>query len=88
MSNQEWHLNKSVPLTFVFAIAMQTVALIWFVASLNGAVESNRDDILRLETKTQTLENIVQQQAIATARMDENIKAIRSAVESMAGVGR
>ena len=85
MSNEEsWHLSKSVPLTFVFAIAMQTVALIWFVASLNGAVESNRDDIIRLEAKTTTLEDIVQEQAIATARMDENIKAIRSAVKSMA----
>ena len=84
MSKEEWHLSKSVPLTFVFAIAMQTVALIWFVASLNGAVESNKVNIIRLEAKTQTLEEVVQQQAIATARMDENIKAIRSAVEAMA----
>lgn len=84
MSEQEWHLSKSVPMTFVFAIAMQTIALIWFVANLNGAVESNRVDIIRLETKTQTLGQVVQQQAIATARMDENIKAIRAAVEAMA----
>lgn len=84
MSEQEWHLSKSVPMTFVFAIAMQTIALIWFVANLNGAVESNRVDIIRLETKTQTLGQVVQQQAIATARMDENIKAIRKAVEAMA----
>lgn len=84
MSKEEWHLSKSVPLTFVFAIAMQTIALIWFVASLNGAVESNKVNIIRLEAKTQTLEEVVQQQAIATARMDENIKAIRSAVEAMA----
>jgi hypothetical protein len=84
MSNQEWHLSKSVPMTFVFAIAMQTIALIWFVANLSGSVESNRVDIIRLETKTQTLEQVVQNQAIATARMDENIKAIRKAVETMA----
>lgn len=84
MSKEEWHLSKSVPLTFVFAIAMQTIALIWFVASLNGAVESNKVNIIRLEAKTQTLEEVVQQQAVATARMDENIKAIRSAVEAMA----
>jgi hypothetical protein len=84
MSNQEWHLSKSVPMTFVFAIAMQTIALIWFVANLNGSVENNRVDIIRLETKTQTLEQVVQNQAIATARMDENIKAIRKAVETMA----
>jgi len=84
MSIEPWHLSKTVPVTLVFAIAMQTVALIWFVASLNNAVESNRVSIIKLETKTETLSQIVQQQAVTSARMDENIKAIRSAVEAMA----
>ena len=85
MSTEPWHLSKTVPATLIFAIAMQTVALIWFVASLNSSVESNKTSIIRLETKTETMEQIVQQQAISTARMDENIKAIRAAVEAMAG---
>ena len=85
MNTEPWHLSKTVPVTLVFAIAMQTVALIWFVASLNNAVESNKVSIIKLETKTETLSQIVQEQAVATARMDENIKAIRTAVETMAG---
>ena len=84
MNTEPWHLSKTVPVTLVFAIAMQTVALIWFVASLNNAVESNKVSIIKLETKTETLSQIVQEQAVATARMDENIKAIRTAVETMA----
>jgi hypothetical protein len=84
MNTEPWHLSKTVPVTLVFAIAMQTVALIWFVSALNSSVESNKVSIIKLETKTESLSQIVQDQAVATARMDENIKAIRSAVETMA----
>jgi len=64
---------------------MQTIALIWFVASMNNAVESNKVSIVKLEARQETLSTMVQQQAVTSARMDENIKAIRTAVEAMAG---
>jgi hypothetical protein len=85
MTTEPWHLSKSVPATLVFAIAMQTIALIWFVASMNNAVESNKVSIVKLEARQETLSTMVQQQAVTSARMDENIKAIRTAVEAMAG---
>lgn len=85
MSDEPWHLSKSVPITFLLAILLQTVALIWFVATLRNDVDTNKTDIVRLETRTGQLETIVQSQAVTMARMDENIKAIRDAVEAMAG---
>lgn len=84
MSDEPWHLSRSVPITFLFAIMLQTVALIWFVATLRNDVDTNKTEIIRLETRTGQLETIVQSQAITMARMDENIKAIRDAVEAMA----
>lgn len=84
MANEPWHLSRSVPITFIFAIFAQTVALIWFVATLRNDVDTNRTDIIRIETRTTTLEGVVHEQAIVSARMDENIKAIRDAVETMA----
>lgn len=84
MSEQEWHLSRSVPISLIFAIACQTVALIWFVATLRNDVDANKTEIIRLETRTDKLEQIVQTQAVTMGRMDENIKAIRSAVEKMA----
>ena len=84
MSDEPWHLSRSVPITFLFAILLQTVALIWFVATLRNDVDTNRTEIIRLETRTGQLETVVQSQAITMARMDENIKAIRDAVEAMA----
>lgn len=85
MSQEEsWHLSKSIPLTLVFAIACQTVALIWFVSSLSNDIDSAKKELIRQDTRITTLETVVQGQAITMARMDENIKAIRDAVEAIA----
>jgi hypothetical protein len=80
----QWHLSKSVPITFILAILLQTLALIWFVATLRTDVDTNQKEILRLETRTSSLEQIVQSQAITLGRIDENIKSIRMILDSMA----
>jgi len=80
----EWHLSKGVPITFLLAIVLQTVALIWFVATLRNDVDTNQKELLRLETRTSSLEQIVQSQAITLGRIDENIKSIRMILDSMA----
>lgn len=84
MSGQEWHLSRSVPLSLIFAIACQTVALIWFVATLRNDVDDNQMKIVQLETRTKDLSGMVQDQSVMVARMDENIKAIRDIIEKMA----
>jgi len=81
MSNEPWHLNRSVPITFIFAIMCQTVALIWFVATLSNDVANNKNELARLETRTQNLEVVAQSQAVMLARIDENIKGIREFLE-------
>lgn len=84
MANEQWHLSKSVPIGFIFAIIVQTITIVWFIANLNSNVENNAREILRNETRIQSLETVVQSQAVAIARMDENIQAIRDIVEAMA----
>ena len=84
MSDSDWHMSRSIPISLIFAIACQTVALIWFVATLRNDVDSNRMEIIRLETRTSSLEEIVQTQAVTLGRMDENIKSIRTILEGMA----
>ena len=83
MKPDPWHLSRSVPLTLVIAIACQTVALIWFVVTLRNDVDTNHDSLVRIQARTNTLEKMVHNQSISIARMDENIKAIRIAVERM-----
>lgn len=79
-----WHLSKSVPVTLVLAIIAQTIAIVWYISSLDSAVKANARDIIRNETRLESLETIVQSQAVTLGRMDENIKAIRDSVEKMA----
>jgi hypothetical protein len=75
---------KSIPITFVLAIIGQTIALVWYVSTLDAAIKNNARDLLRQEVRIETLESTVQAQAISLARIDENIKAIRVLVETMA----
>ena len=83
MTNEkEWHLNKSIPMSFIIAILGQTVALVWFVASLNSEIDSNTRELVRHETRLIALEGSVQAQAVAMGRIDENIKAIKNMMES------
>mgnify|MGYP003320997679 FL=1 len=84
MKNIEWHLNKSVPITLIFGLVVQGAAIVWTVSMMMFDIEANREDIVAIEQRMNRLEASVQSQAIALARIDENIKAIRSSVEKMA----
>lgn len=84
MSNEPWHLSKSVPLSIILGVIAQTVTLVWFIAGLTASIDRNSRDIIRHETRIESLETSVQNQAISVARMDENIQAIRQMLEQMA----
>ena len=84
MMQDSWHLSKSVPITFILAIVGQTVALVWYVSTLDASVESNTREIVRNETRIESLEKTVQAQAVTLARIDANLEAIRNIVEQMA----
>jgi len=83
-NTESWHLSKSVPISFIFAILLQAGAIIWAVSEMNAGIEDNRERILKVEVRTEKLEDLVQSQAVTMARMDENIKAIRDIIERMA----
>ena len=59
MENQtEWHLSKSVPLTFVIAIFIQTVSLVWYVSSMDNNIKNNEKELLRQDVRINTLEGV------------------------------
>ena len=81
--SEQWHLSKSVPVTLIMGLLIQAVAIVWTVSTMSAGIEQNKADILRNDTRITTVEGTVHSQAIALARIDENIKAIRAAVEAM-----
>lgn len=84
MNNESWHLSKSVPLSLIGAILCQTVALVWYVSSLDSTVTINARDIARHEVRIQAIEKTAQDQAIMLTRIDANLNAIRDIIEKMA----
>jgi hypothetical protein len=83
MTDESWHLSKSVPLSIIVGVIAQTVTLVWFIAGLNASIDQNSRDLVRHETRIEALEASAQSQAVSLARMDENIQAIRSMLEQM-----
>ena len=47
-------------------------------------IQQNTEKLIAFSDRVTKVENMVQSQAISMARIDENIKAIRGAVEKMA----
>lgn len=84
MSEQQWHLSKSVPISIIVGFIMQFAGFVWWTSQLDSRVEINTSEIIRLETRTDKIEEIVQSQAVTLARMDENLKSIRVILEGMA----
>lgn len=83
MSEQGWHISKTINIGVVFAIVLQTATAIWFFSDLNSRVNTSMALDEKQDVRISALENIVQSQAVTFARMDENIKAILGALERL-----
>lgn len=78
---ESWHLSKSVPITFILAIVLQTFGVIWYMSTLDANVNLNARDIARHEIRINEMEKQTQELKVLNARIDENIKAIREMME-------
>lgn len=81
---ESWHLSKSVPVTLIFALAVQAGAIIWAASAGFQNIEMNNRRIIAAEVRLSSLETTVQNQEILLARIDENLKVIREAIEKLA----
>ena len=81
---ESWHLSKSVPLGLIFGLIVQGSAIVWTVSMMMSDIENNRASIAQVQNRVAKIEDMVHDQAVSMARIDENIKAIRGAVEQMA----
>jgi len=84
MSNDNWHMSKSVPLTLIFGLFVQGAAIVWTVSTMTSDIEVNASKIIEVQQRLGRMEDAVHGQAVSMARIDENIKAIRLSVEKMA----
>lgn len=79
-----WHLSKSVPLGLIFGLIVQGGAIVWTVSMMMSDIENNRNQLKAVEVRVTKVEDMVYEQAVAIARIDANIEAIRGYVERIA----
>lgn len=86
MANQDtWHVSKSVPATLLLGLGTQAAAIVWTVSTMQADIQRNTQDLITVTSRMADVEDMVQSQAIAMGRIDENIMHIRGAVEKMSG---
>ena len=78
------HRDKLNHAPLIFGLIVQGAAIVWTVSMMMSDIQENRKDIGEMQLRVSSLENAVHEQALSLARIDENIKAIRGAVEAIA----
>lgn len=87
MTQDNWHLSKSVPLGLIVGLIVQGGAIVWTVSMMMSDIENNRNQLRTVEVRVSKIEDMVYEQAVAIARIDANIEAIRGYVERIADDG-
>ena len=88
MTTQDgWHISRSVPATLFLGLITQAAAIVWTVSMMMADIQSNTEKLMNFSERVSKVEDMVQNQAVSMARIDENIQHIRTSVEKMA-VGR
>ena len=79
-----WSLQRTIPLTFLLALALQGAAIVWSASMMSSDIKKNTQDIAEVQGRLKLLETTIQGQAVSLATIDANIGHIREAVERMA----
>lgn len=81
MANENWHLSKTIPISFLVGIVAQTFILGWLIADAQNTIEMNTNNIMRNSKDIEVLENRVNDHAVMLGRIDENLKYLREYIE-------
>lgn len=66
VSKEPWHLSKSVPITLIFAIFLQTLGIVWWASGIDNRVQNIEQSILTMSADLAS-ENLRQWQRINEA---------------------
>ena len=81
--SEGWHISRSVPATLLLGLITQAGAIVYVVSMMMADIVKNQQDIVEFNQRVSKVEQLVQTQAVAMARIDVNIEHIRTAVEKM-----
>jgi hypothetical protein len=72
---EPWHLDRKVPVAIILTVALQTVGIVWWAASLSSRVEQHaaQIDALRSAETARAIED--RRISEGLARLDERLKS-------------
>lgn len=80
---EHWHLSKSVPITLIFAIVIQTAGIVWTLAGMSHDIRQAKDDIERLDRQVEIMRDASQTQANQLARIEERLLGVQSSLDRL-----
>lgn len=76
MTDNDWHLDKRVPITLIVVLLVQTAGIVWFASAMNSKIEQNEARVTRLEILDSSKREIIQNNTTSIAVINENLKYI------------
>ena len=84
MSNDNnWHLDKRVPIALILGMVGQVAVVVWGAAIMFKDIEANRLNINKLNGRVGSIETAASQQAVQLGRIEENIRGMRNDVNRL-----
>lgn len=74
-THESWHLSRSVPITLIATIAIQTCAIVWWASAISTRVDAHDTRILEIENVNRQTANELRRATEVIARLDERIVA-------------
>jgi len=84
--DNEWHLDKRVPIALILGMVGQVAVVVWGAAVMFKDIEANRLSINKLNGRVGTIETSASQQAVQLGRIEESIRGMRNDVNRLLNI--
>lgn len=85
MTEQQWHLDKRVPIALIIAIILQVGGAVYWASKMESRIEANTTrieivdrDMTRFSRQIVSMSDISNAQAVQLGRIEEQITGIRT----------
>ena len=82
-NDNNWHLDKRVPIALILGMVGQVAVVVWGAAIMFKDIEANRLNINKLNGRVGSIETSASQQAVQLGRIEESIRGMRSDVNRL-----
>ena len=90
MDEQQWHLDKRVPIAMIVAIILQVAGAVYWASKMESRIEANTvrietvdRDITRLSRQMATMADASNVQAVQLGRIEEQIGGLRGDISRL-----